>query len=236
MHVSCTLGCTCSCLIIKYLLVCLSNIQGTHNHTYTKHACHTSHLLCIHFLIPPVVTVTVRHGFPVVSLPLPSRRETCDFTLRPYIQSVGDFVSHIKSEDLGVERCVCVCVCEEGGCGGVGGWVGGWVSVCCRCTRMWVGAVGQFLLQLMCTCVHVCLCVFADEKKHSCIWFGADRIDSLHCTHPLFHLTRVHACVHYTAFFVFLSKALFTPHQTGLANTSLGSAKSRDNNCLTRHI
>lgn len=52
------------------------------------------------------VTVTVRHGFPVVSVPLPSRRESCDFTLRPYLQSVGDFVKHIKSEDLGVESVV----------------------------------------------------------------------------------------------------------------------------------
>ena len=77
------------------------------------------------------------------------------------------------------------------------------------------------------TYVYMCFCVFADEKKHSCIWFGADRIDSPHCTHPLFHLTRAHACVHYTAFSVFLSKALFTPHQTGLAKPVWGVHKSK---------
>ena len=52
---------------------------------------------------PPVV-VTVRHGFPVLSLPLPSRNETCDFVLRPYLQTVSDITSSIQTEDRGIER------------------------------------------------------------------------------------------------------------------------------------
>ena len=38
----------------------------------------------------------VRHGFPVLSLPLPSRREVCEFTLRPYLQTVGTLLNDIK--------------------------------------------------------------------------------------------------------------------------------------------
>ena len=51
-----------------------------------------------------VVTVTLRHGYPVVSVPLPSRRENCDFTLRPYLQNVGHFINNVKTEDLGVDK------------------------------------------------------------------------------------------------------------------------------------
>lgn len=52
------------------------------------------------------VVMTLRQGFPVVSVPLPSKRESCDFTLRPHLQTVGDFISNIKGEDRGVERWV----------------------------------------------------------------------------------------------------------------------------------
>ena len=38
----------------------------------------------------------MRHGFPVLSLPLPSRREVCEFTLRPYLQTVGTLLNDIK--------------------------------------------------------------------------------------------------------------------------------------------
>ena len=51
-----------------------------------------------------VVVVTVRQGFPVLSLPLPSRNETCDFVLRPYLQNVSDITSSIQNEDRGIER------------------------------------------------------------------------------------------------------------------------------------
>lgn len=48
-------------------------------------------------------SVSVRMGFPVLSLPLPSRKETCDFVLRPYPQTVADVCATIRSEDRGIE-------------------------------------------------------------------------------------------------------------------------------------
>lgn len=50
------------------------------------------------------VQVFVRHGFPVLSLPLPSRREVCEFTIRPYLQNVGSLLNDIKVEDGGIDR------------------------------------------------------------------------------------------------------------------------------------
>ncbi|GFR62144.1 mitochondrial calcium uniporter protein [Elysia marginata] len=49
------------------------------------------------------VTVEFRDGLPVVALPLPSRKETCEFTLKPISQTVGDFVRFIKEEDGGID-------------------------------------------------------------------------------------------------------------------------------------
>ena len=49
------------------------------------------------------VTVDYRDGLPVVALPLPSRRESCEFTLKPISQTVGDFTKFIKEEDGGVD-------------------------------------------------------------------------------------------------------------------------------------
>ena len=54
-------------------------------------------------LSPPLVDVFVRQGFPVLTLPLPSRNERCEFTLRPYLQTVSTLLDSIK---VGV--CVCV--------------------------------------------------------------------------------------------------------------------------------
>ena len=60
---------------------------------------HTCHIVGI-------VSVTIRQGFPVLAVPLPSRNESCDFILRPHLQTVGDFVNHVKAEDGGVDRYV----------------------------------------------------------------------------------------------------------------------------------
>ncbi|KAK0051830.1 calcium uniporter protein mitochondrial [Biomphalaria pfeifferi] len=49
------------------------------------------------------VTVDYRDGLPVVTLPLPSRKDTCEFTLKPISQSVGDFIQFIKAEDGGID-------------------------------------------------------------------------------------------------------------------------------------
>jgi hypothetical protein len=39
----------------------------------------------------------------VLSLPLPSRNETCDFVLRPYLQTVSYITASIQTEDRGIE-------------------------------------------------------------------------------------------------------------------------------------
>lgn len=43
-------------------------------------------------------------GLPVVTVPLPSRRERCRFTLRPISHTVGDFQSMLAREDRGIDR------------------------------------------------------------------------------------------------------------------------------------
>ena len=37
-------------------------------------------------------------------MPLPSRRERCEFTLRPLSHTVKDFLKDIQEEDKGIER------------------------------------------------------------------------------------------------------------------------------------
>ncbi|GFO18531.1 mitochondrial calcium uniporter protein [Plakobranchus ocellatus] len=58
---------------------------------------------CSQVLYQTDVTVDYRDGLPVVSLPLPSRKETCEFTLKPISQTVGDFIRFIKEEDGGID-------------------------------------------------------------------------------------------------------------------------------------
>lgn len=50
------------------------------------------------------VAVAFKSGFPVISVPLPSRRERCEFTLRPLSHTVKDFLKDILEEDKGIER------------------------------------------------------------------------------------------------------------------------------------
>lgn len=50
------------------------------------------------------VAVGFKSGFPVISLPLPSRREQCEFVLRPLSHTVKDFLNNIQEEDKGIER------------------------------------------------------------------------------------------------------------------------------------
>ena len=56
----------------------------------------------LHFL--GNVDVTFRNGFPVVSVPLPSRRENCEFILKPLSHTVKDFVQQLKDEDKGIDE------------------------------------------------------------------------------------------------------------------------------------
>ncbi|XP_046960247.1 calcium uniporter protein, mitochondrial [Vanessa cardui] len=59
------------------------------------------------------VLVTYRRGLPVITVPLPSRRERCRFTLRPVSQTVGDLLEQVKAEDRGVERAVALAADER---------------------------------------------------------------------------------------------------------------------------
>ena len=43
-------------------------------------------------------------GLPRFHIPLPSRDETCIFTLRPISNTVGDLVKAIEDEDKGIDR------------------------------------------------------------------------------------------------------------------------------------
>lgn len=62
--------------------------------------------------VPPVpadgiageVTVEYFRGLPQVTVPLPSRRERCRFTLRPISNTVGDFLAMLCHEDHGIDR------------------------------------------------------------------------------------------------------------------------------------
>ncbi|KAK6187918.1 hypothetical protein SNE40_005838 [Patella caerulea] len=59
---------------------------------------------CTQVLFRNDVTVQFRDGLPVISVPLPSRRESCEFTLKPITHTVGDFLKFIQEEDGGIDR------------------------------------------------------------------------------------------------------------------------------------
>jgi len=50
------------------------------------------------------ITVHYSRGLPVVTVPLPSRKERCRFTLRPISHCVGDFQEMLRREDKGIDR------------------------------------------------------------------------------------------------------------------------------------
>ncbi|CAG0921680.1 unnamed protein product [Notodromas monacha] len=50
------------------------------------------------------VTVHYGRGFPVITVPLPSRDERCQFTLLPISNNVGDFLRMLTLEDKGIDR------------------------------------------------------------------------------------------------------------------------------------
>ena len=49
-------------------------------------------------------TCTYRNGFAVLTIPLPSRGEDCEFILKPVTNTVKDLQDYIKAEDGGVDR------------------------------------------------------------------------------------------------------------------------------------
>ncbi|XP_069878548.1 calcium uniporter regulatory subunit MCUb, mitochondrial [Dipodomys merriami] len=52
---------------------------------------------------PDEITVSYRHGFPVITLTLPSRRERCQFVIKPMLSTVASFLQDVQNEDKGVK-------------------------------------------------------------------------------------------------------------------------------------
>lgn len=57
-------------------------------------------------VVPNEVTVYYQRGLPVITVPLPSRKERCRFTLRPVTSTVADFLKDLQSEDKGIDRVI----------------------------------------------------------------------------------------------------------------------------------
>lgn len=62
----------------------------------------------IDFALHTDVTVKYVRGLPHVVVPLPSRNEKCQFTLRPVSHNVGDFLDMLRAEDKGIDRATIV--------------------------------------------------------------------------------------------------------------------------------
>ncbi|XP_029175046.1 calcium uniporter protein, mitochondrial [Nylanderia fulva] len=50
------------------------------------------------------VIVAYHQGLPRITVPLPSRREYCSFTMKPITHTVGNFLDMLKTEDRGIDR------------------------------------------------------------------------------------------------------------------------------------
>jgi len=48
------------------------------------------------------VSLLLRYGQPVVSIPLPSTMQVCDISIKPLTETVEDFLANIKAEDGGI--------------------------------------------------------------------------------------------------------------------------------------
>ncbi|XP_026164960.1 calcium uniporter protein, mitochondrial isoform X3 [Mastacembelus armatus] len=67
------------------------------------HLWHGQRLLCSSAAAEEV-TVVYQNGLPVISLNLPSRRERCQFILKPLSHCVGVFLQQLQAEDRGIDR------------------------------------------------------------------------------------------------------------------------------------
>ena len=56
------------------------------------------------FIFSAEATIDYHRGLPRIKVPLPSRRESCIFTLKPITHTVGDFLEMLKCEDRGIDR------------------------------------------------------------------------------------------------------------------------------------
>lgn len=79
-----------------------------HRQLKTRHFNTTTRLLTKSSQVSSAGEVEVRYdsGLPVFFVPLPSRHELCQFTLRPVSNTVGDFLQCLHDEDHGIDRVV----------------------------------------------------------------------------------------------------------------------------------
>ncbi|EPY78060.1 coiled-coil domain-containing protein 109B [Camelus ferus] len=55
-------------------------------------------------VVPPdEITVNYRHGLPLITLTLPSRKERCQFVVKPMLTTVGSFLQDLQNEDKGIK-------------------------------------------------------------------------------------------------------------------------------------
>uniref|UniRef100_A0A8C6S109 Calcium uniporter regulatory subunit MCUb n=1 Tax=Nannospalax galili TaxID=1026970 RepID=A0A8C6S109_NANGA len=57
---------------------------------------------------PDEITVSCRHGRPLITLTLPSRNERCQFAVEPMLSTVGSFLQDLQNEDKGIKTAVIV--------------------------------------------------------------------------------------------------------------------------------
>ncbi|XP_010856887.1 PREDICTED: calcium uniporter regulatory subunit MCUb, mitochondrial [Bison bison bison] len=48
------------------------------------------------------ITVSYKHGLPLITLTLPSRKERCQFVVKPMLSTVGSFLQDLQNEDKGI--------------------------------------------------------------------------------------------------------------------------------------
>nr|XP_056711965.1 calcium uniporter regulatory subunit MCUb, mitochondrial [Euleptes europaea] len=63
---------------------------------------HHRRSLCSSLVPSDEVSVNYKHGLPVITLTLPSRKERCQFTVKPMLMTVGDFIQDIQQEDKAI--------------------------------------------------------------------------------------------------------------------------------------
>ncbi|XP_012291937.2 calcium uniporter regulatory subunit MCUb, mitochondrial isoform X1 [Aotus nancymaae] len=55
-------------------------------------------------VVPPdEIAVNYRHGLPLITLTLPSRKERCQFVVKPMLSTVGSFLQDLHNEDKGIK-------------------------------------------------------------------------------------------------------------------------------------
>ncbi|XP_017364997.1 calcium uniporter regulatory subunit MCUb, mitochondrial isoform X2 [Cebus imitator] len=55
-------------------------------------------------VVPPdEIAVNYRHGLPLITLTLPSRKERCQFVVKPMLSTVGSFLQDLRNEDKGIK-------------------------------------------------------------------------------------------------------------------------------------